>query len=294
MHNTAGVILAGGSGSRLWPITRAISKQLIPIAGRPMIYFPIATLMLAGIRDILLIASPESYSPLKHLLGDGSQFGLSIEYAIQDHPKGLAHGFSLAEDFARDRSVLGILGDNFFFGPGLGSSLNDLCLNSIESTIFLKPVPDASAFGVAELDTSGKIISIIEKPKVSKSNLAITGLYFFKSGDLALAKFLTPSERGELEITELLNLIVKEGSLTYKFLGRATFWSDLGTPHLISTVEEFIRAIEGSQSDNVLVPELIALENGWVSAEELLNVATINSNSAYAEAILRGMRESKQ
>jgi glucose-1-phosphate thymidylyltransferase len=251
-----------------------------------MIYYPIATLMLAGIREFIIVCSPQSLEPMKSLLGSGKQFGIELNYILQDQPLGIAQGFALAKEFARDRKVLAILGDNFFFGPKMGSSLKDLCASATQTTVFLKEVGDVTPFGVATLDDSGVVRSLVEKPQNSKSKLAVTGLYLFQPGDLALVAELEPSTRGELEIVDLLLAIRDRAGLNAEKLSLSTFWSDLGTTSLISKVEQYVNSIEQTQSVHVLVPELIAVEQGWVTHETMVDWVAKQSDSSYREILV--------
>lgn len=281
MTETVGIILAGGSGSRMWPASLATSKQLLPLAGRPMIYYPLATLMLAGVTEFEIIASPQSINQVSALIGDGAKFGVSVHYQLQEQPLGIAHGFALSSSFAANKNALAILGDNFFFGPGLGSSLKELCGSRSSTTLFLKHVPDVSPFGVAEIDGAGQVVSLVEKPVDPKSSLAVTGLYFLKPGDLDHVKSLKPSARGEIEILELFLQIMKDEPVSSEVLSRATFWSDLGTFEALTSVDQYISSIEKTQSSHVLVPELIAVEEGLVSRNDMLLTASTYPASSY-------------
>ena len=266
---TNGLILAGGKGSRLWPMTLSVSKQLLPVAGRPMIYFPVATLMLAGIRQITIIVSPESESQLKRLLQDGTHFGIEISYIVQSQPLGLAHGFGLAEEKNQDSSTLAILGDNFFFGPKLGASLRGLLAEKPSTRVFAKRVKNPSFFGVLELKDDGSLKRLIEKPSVAPSDLIATGMYSFKPRDLESVSKIKPSERGELEITDLLNRINEKSGVEIVELPRSTYWSDLGDAETLNQTQNYVTSIESTQKSSVLIPEVIALTNGWLSKEQL-------------------------
>ena len=282
---SVGIILAGGSGSRLWPTTLAISKQLVPVAGRPMIYFPLSTLMLAGVREVIIIASPQSLNPLRELLGNGKQFGLKIQYILQETALGIAQGFALAEPLLLGRKSIAILGDNFFFGEGLGTSLRHKFNGARSTTIFVKDVMDVSALGAATLDTEGNVVTLEEKPSVPKTSLAVTGLYIFMGGDLAKVAGLTPSPRGELEIVDLLLAIAADSNLRAERLSKSTFWSDLGTLSSIDFVDGYVRAVESTQSMHVLVPELIAVEQGMVSIKEMRDWLYLQPDSGYKQML---------
>lgn len=266
---TNGLILAGGKGSRLWPMTLSVSKQVLPVAGRPMIYFPLATLMLTGIRQITIVVSPESESQLKSLLHDGSHFGIQLSYIVQSQPLGLAHGFGLAADKNKDSSTLAILGDNFFFGPKLGASLRELLSEKPNTRVFAKRVKNPSSFGVLELQDDGSLKSLIEKPSVPPSDLIATGMYYFKPGDLGAVNEIKPSKRGELEITDLLNLINKKSAVEIIELPRSTYWSDLGDAETLNQTQNYVTSIESTQKSSVLIPEVIALTNHWLSREQV-------------------------
>lgn len=294
MSDAAGLILAGGSGSRLWPATLGTSKQLLPVAGRPMVYFPIATLMLAGIREIVIVASPQSADPLKRLLGDGSHFGLQLSYITQEAPDGIAHGFGLASDIVGNRVCLALLGDNFFFGKGLGKSLETLVSLVQDTTIFVKRVSDAKPFGVATLGLKGEILNLEEKPEFPSSNLAVTGMYLFKPGDLKVPSLLAKSRRGEVEIVDMLLKIHSESSLMAEELSISTFWSDLGTLDTLTLVDQYVRSIERTQSLHVLIPELIAVEQGWVALEDMMTWLSKCPESSYREIVLSRLRQLKE
>ena len=278
---TNGLILAGGKGSRLWPMTLSVSKQLLPVAGRPMIYFPLATLMLAGIRQITIVVSPESESQLKSLLKDGSHFGIELSYIVQSQPLGLAHGFGLAADNNEDNSTLAILGDNFFFGPKLGTSLRELLAEKPNTRVFAKRVKNPSSFGVLELRDDGSLKSLIEKPSVPPSDLIATGMYYFKPGDLETVNEIKPSQRGELEITDLLNLINKTSAVEIVELPRSTYWSDLGDTETLNQTQNYVTSIESTQKSSVLIPEVIALANGWLSKEQVTKIFEHYPGKAY-------------
>jgi glucose-1-phosphate thymidylyltransferase len=286
LSDAVGLILAGGSGSRLWPATLGTSKQLLPVAGRPMVYFPLATIMLAGIREIFIVASPQSVDPLRRLLGDGSHFGLQLSYSTQETPDGIAHGFGLASDVVGKRKCLALLGDNFFFGKGLGKSLEILVSEVKETTIFVKRVSDAKPFGVATLGDSAEVLSLEEKPEKPSSNLAVTGMYLFKPGDLQVPSSMSKSKRGEVEIVDMLLRINEEASLRAEELSISTFWSDLGTLDTLTLVDQYIRSIERTQSLHVLIPELIAVEQGWVTLEFMMQWLSGCPESSYRGIVL--------
>lgn len=291
MSQAAGIVLAGGRGTRLWPATLGTSKQLLPVAGRPMIYFPIATLMLAGIRDIALVTSPQSDLPLKSLLGTGEQFGVSFRYILQREPEGIAHGFGLAHENFGDRPALSILGDNFFFGKGLGKSLESLTDNATRTTIFVKRVSDAKPFGVATLDHRGGLTKLEEKPETPSSNLAVTGLYLFKPGDLKIPKNLKKSGRGELEIVDMLLEIKGRDGLQAEELSVSTFWSDLGNLDTLSHVDQYVRSIERTQSMHVLTPELIAVEQGFIDVKQMISWLETCPDSLYRETVVSRLKQ---
>lgn len=284
-EHSNGLVLAGGRGTRLWPMTVSVSKQLLPVAGRPMIYFPISTLMLAGIRDITLVCSPDSIEPLQKLFGDGSQLGICIRFIIQQEPQGIAHGFGLASDQNLNSSTLAVLGDNFFFGPKLGVSLQQISNSAGVSRIFAKKSPNPSLYGVLDFDSGGKLQGLVEKPIIPPSALIATGLYHFKAGDLEKASLVRESERGELEITELLNLILADEGLKVVELPISTYWSDLGTANDIQTTSHFVNSIEASQGMSVLVPEIIAWKSGWISSAELEVILKRHPKTNYTELI---------
>ena len=248
-----GIVLAGGTGSRLWPMTLSVSKQLLPVYDKPMIYYPISTLMLAGIQDILIITTPHEQLAFQELLGDGKQFGVNFQYSVQPKPDGLAQGLIIAEGFLDGDSCLMILGDNIFHGSGLGHQLSN-SLPSSGAHIFAYEVADPSSYGVLELNSSGRALSVIEKPNIFISNLAITGLYFFDSNAASIAKKLTPSPRGELEITGVISKYLMENALTYSLLGRGTAWLDTGTPESLADASNYIRILEQRTGQTVGVP----------------------------------------
>lgn len=275
-----GIVLAGGTGSRLWPITRSISKQLLPVYDKPMIYYPISTLMLAGIREILIITTPHDQSQFIELLGDGSNFGLTLNYAIQKDPKGLAEAFIIAEDFLSNDSCMMILGDNIFYGAGLGREISKV-IPSSGAHIFTYEVSNPSKYGVLEIGQDNKLVSITEKPTQFVSNLAITGLYFFDSKVSVIAKNIKPSKRGELEITSLLNFYLESGQLTRTALSRGTAWLDTGNPKSLSDAAIFIRVMEERTGLKIACLEEIAFANNWVDRDLIQEIIQNNSKNEY-------------
>ncbi len=290
-----GIILAGGAGTRLYPLTMVTSKQLLPVYDKPMIYYPLSTLMLAGIKDILVISTPEDTPRFEHLLGDGGQFGLNLSYKVQPSPDGLAQAFLLGEDFIGDDACAMVLGDNIFYGNGFGRLLR-AAVESAEgqerATVFGYYVNDPERFGVVEFDEAGHVISVEEKPKQPKSNYAITGLYFYPKGVSAMAHEVRPSARGELEITTLNDMYLKRAQLDVQLLGRGFAWLDTGTMDSLVDAADFVRMIEQRQSIKISAPEEIAYKNGWISREKLLESADRYGKSPYG-AHLRAVAEGK-
>ena len=281
-----GIILAGGSGTRLYPVTQAVSKQLLPIYDKPMIYYPLSTLMLAGIKEILIISTPEDIGNFKKLLGDGNQFGVSFTYEVQYKPNGLAQAFVIGADFVGEDSVCLILGDNIFYGNNFVSMLKKAVRNTEENrcaTVFGKYVEDPKRFGIVEFDKNGKAISVEEKPAFPKSNYAIVGLYFYDNSVIDIAKNIEPSARGEYEITEVNRIYLEEGRLSVERLGRGMAWMDSGTVESMLLSNEFVRSIYLTQGIRISVPEEIGFINGWIDENELQESIRKYSNSPYGD-----------
>ena len=284
-----GIILAGGSGTRLYPLTMVTSKQLLPIYDKPMIYYPISTLMLAGIRDILIISTPTDLPNFERLLGDGSRYGVNLSYKVQPSPDGLAQAFTLGEEFIGDEPCAMVLGDNIFYGAGLSERLKaaaDAAQNG-QATVFGYYVNDPERFGIVEFDADGHVISVEEKPKQPKSNYAITGLYFYDKRVVELAKQVKPSARGELEITDLNRMYLEDGTLNVQLLGRGYAWLDTGTMDTLVEAAEFVQVIEQRQGIMISAPEEIAYRHGWITREELLKSADTYGKSPYGEHLHR-------
>jgi glucose-1-phosphate thymidylyltransferase len=284
-----GIILAGGAGTRLYPLTMVTSKQLLPIYDKPMIYYPLSTLMLAGIKEILIISTPDDTPRFEHLLGDGSQFGIHLSYKVQPSPDGLAQAFLLGEEFIGSDTCAMVLGDNIFYGNGfsplLRRAVSDAALG--KATVFGYYVPDPERFGVVEFDSEGNVVSVAEKPAEPKSNYAITGLYFYDNRVVELAKQVKPSARGELEITDLNRLYLEAGDLKVQLLGRGFAWLDTGTMDSLVDAADFVRMIEKRQGIKISAPEEIAFMNGWITKDELLASADRYGKSPYGQHLRR-------
>lgn len=282
-----GIVLAGGSGTRLHPITKGVSKQLLPIYDKPMIYYPISVLMLAGIREILVISSPSDISGYKRLLGDGAGFGLKIEYAVQPSPDGLAQAFIIGEEFIGSNNVALVLGDNIFYGQHFSDNLNAATSKNFGATIFGYHVKDPERFGVVEFDETGKVFSIEEKPIVPKSNYAVTGLYFYDNDVIQIAKSIMPSPRGELEITDINKVYQAKGNLEVELLGRGFAWLDTGTHDSLMEAGQFVQTVEHRQGLKVACLEEIAFRMGWLSKELLVSKAEALKKTSYGEYLLK-------
>ena len=281
-----GIILAGGAGTRLYPLTMVTSKQLLPVYDKPMIYYPLSTLMLAGIKEILIISTPDDTPRFESLLGDGSQFGISLSYCVQPSPDGLAQAFILGEEFIGDDACAMVLGDNIFYGEGFSRLLKDAVENAVDrgrATVFGYYVNDPERFGVVEFDEQGRVISVEEKPHNPKSNYAITGLYFYPSGVSERALAIKPSDRGELEITSLNDLYLIHEQLDVELLGRGFAWLDTGTMESLLDAADFVRMIEARQGVKISAPEEIAYRNGWINKETLLASAEKYGKSPYGQ-----------
>jgi glucose-1-phosphate thymidylyltransferase len=293
MSNTKGIILAGGSGTRLYPLTRSVSKQLLPVYDKPMIYYPLGILMLAGIRDILIITTPHDAAAFRELLGDGSQWDIRIQYAVQPEPNGLAEAFIIGREFLAGDGCCLILGDNIFYGHGLVEQLREAAERSQGATIFGYRVRDPERYGVAEFDADGRVVGLEEKPTEPKSNYAITGLYFYDGQVSELAAGLKPSKRGELEITDLNRIYLEQGRLHLLRLGRGVAWLDTGTHESLMMAGSFIETIEQRQGMKICCPEEIAYSAGWISKERLQALGESLRQNSYGQYLLDLARRSR-
>ena len=287
ISNYKGIVLAGGSGTRLHPVTRGVSKQLLPVYDKPMIYYPISVLMLAGIKEILVISTPNDIAGYQRLLGDGSEFGIEIEYAVQPSPDGLAQAFIIGEDFIGDGNVALILGDNIFYGQSFSRNLKAASTKVSGATIFGYHVKDPERFGVVDFDEEGNVLSLEEKPIVPKSNYAVTGLYFYDNDVISIAKSIEPSPRGELEITDVNKVYQTRGDLTVELLGRGFAWLDTGTHDSLMEAGQFVQTVEHRQGLKVACLEEIAFHNGWLSKELLLEQADRLGKTSYGEYLAK-------
>jgi glucose-1-phosphate thymidylyltransferase len=282
-----GIILAGGSGTRLYPMTRGVSKQLLPVYDKPMIYYPLSVLMLAGIRDILIITTPEDQGAFQRLLGDGADFGINLSYAVQCSPDGLAQAFIIGEQFIGNDSVCLVLGDNIFYGPGFSPKLKSAAARAQGATVFAYQVKDPERFGVVEFDDSFKAITIEEKPLNPKSNCAVTGLYFYDNDVINIAKSITPSARGELEITCVNRNYLEQGKLNVEILGRGFAWLDTGTFDSLLDASTFVQTIEHRQGYKIAVLEEIAFYNGWLTLEQIHSAGQKFSKNTYGQYLIQ-------
>jgi len=285
--NYKGIVLAGGSGTRLYPLTKGLSKHLLPVYDKPMVFYPISVLMLAGIREILVISTPEDISGYQRLLGDGSSFGIEVEYAIQPDPEGIAQAFLIGEDFVGDSNISLILGDNIFYGQNFNKNLTSATSRNSGATIFAYHVKDPERFGVVDFDSNGIVTSIEEKPKNPKSKFVVTGLYFYDNNVIEIAKSIKPSARGELEITDINNAYRNKGELNVELLGRGFAWLDTGTHDSLIEAGQFVQTVENRQGLKVACLEEIAFHQGWISKEELIKQADSLKNTGYGEYLAK-------
>ncbi|WP_171263315.1 glucose-1-phosphate thymidylyltransferase RfbA [Acinetobacter sp. ANC 4648] len=283
---TKGIILAGGSGTRLYPITKGVSKQLLPIYDKPMVYYPLSVLMLAGIREVLIISTPDDIDGFKRLLGDGSQFGIELSYAVQPSPDGLAQAFILGENFIGKSNVCLVLGDNIFYGQGFTSMLRQAVTRQKGATVFGYQVKDPERFGVVEFDEQKCAISLEEKPKQPKSNFAVTGLYFYDNDVIQIAKQVKPSDRGELEITTVNQMYLERGDLNVELLGRGFAWLDTGTHESLLEAAHFVETVQNRQGYKVACLEEISLHNGWLTKEQVLEIGQSMSKNDYGQYLI--------
>ncbi|MCZ2443331.1 MAG: glucose-1-phosphate thymidylyltransferase RfbA [Flavobacteriales bacterium] len=286
-----GIVLAGGSGTRLYPITKGVSKQLLPIYDKPMVYYPISVLMLAGIRDILIISTPEDVADYQRLLGDGSEFGIHLSYAVQPKPNGLAQAFIIGEDFIKNSHVCLVLGDNIFYGQGFGPKLRKATARNTGATIFGYQVKDPERFGVVQFDKNYKAVSIQEKPIKPKSHFAVTGLYFYDNDVVQIAKDVKPSKRGEYEITSINQVYLERDDLTVELLGRGFAWLDTGTHESLLEASQFVETIEKRQGFKIACLEEIGFNNGWLSKEQLIAQAKALNKNSYGQYLLYIVKE---
>ena len=287
-----GIILAGGSGTRLYPLTMVTSKQLLPVYDKPIIFYPLSTLMMAGIKDILIISTPTDLPNFERLLGDGSDYGINLSYKVQPSPDGLAQAFLIGEDFINGDSCAMVLGDNIFYGHGFSKTLKAAAAREVGATVFGYYVTDPERFGIVEFDENGRAVSIEEKPKNPKSNYCVTGLYFYDNRVVEFAKRVKPSARGELEITDLNKMYLEDGSLNVETLGRGFAWLDTGTVDALNEAAEYVRVVENRQSVKIAAIEEIAYKNGWIDKERLMQSAEKYGKSPYG-AHLRNVAEGK-